>query len=127
MVDVEQRALRPFEQHGLATFERLVEQELSVRDAMFEALGLREDLVDDLRRFERAPVVDLDQDLVLELERRLDLLREDLLVEHVGCADTDARDLVLVARPDAAAGGADLLVAEESLGDLVYRDVVGHE
>ena len=38
-----------------------------------------------------------------------------------------AGDLVLVARPDAAAGGADLLVAHVALGDLVDGHVVGHQ
>lgn len=127
MVDVEQRALRPFEQYGLAAFERLIQQQLGVGDAVFEAFGLGEDLVDDLRRFECAAVVDLDQDLVLQFERRLDLLREDLLVEHIRRAHTDAGDLVLVTRTDAAARGADLLVAQKPLGDLVDRDVVGHQ
>ena len=127
VVDVEQRALRTLEQHRLATFERLVQQELRVGDAMLEALGLGEDLVDDLRGFECATVVDLDQDLVLEFERGLDLLREDLLVEHVGRTHADPRDLVLVAGPDTAAGRADLLVAEKPLGDLVDRHVIGHQ
>ena len=40
-----------------------------------------QDLVDDLGRVERLAVVDHDQDLVLQLERGLDLLGEDLLVE----------------------------------------------
>lgn len=63
----------------------------------------------------------------LHLEGRLDLLGEDLLVEHIGDANADAGDLVLVARADAAPGSADLAVAEESLGHLVDRHVVRHQ
>ena len=74
-----------------------------------------------------APVVDLDQHLVLELQRGLDLLVQDLLVQHVRDPDADARDLVLVGRADAAAGGADLGLAQEPLGDLVDGHVVRHD
>ena len=72
----------------------------------------------------RAAVVDLGEDLVLQLERALDLLAQDLLVEQVLDADAEAVHLVGVRRADAAAGGADLAAAEEALGDLVDRAVV---
>src|SRR6201993_1575109 len=73
---------------------------------------------------QRLAVVDLDQYLVLELQRGLDLVGQLFGVEHVGDPDPHAGDLVLVARPDSAAGGADLLVAHVALGDLVDGDVV---
>jgi len=40
--------------------------------------------------------------------RRLDLLRQDLLVQNVGRTNADTGEFVLVARPDSAARGADL-------------------
>ena len=127
VVDVEQRALAALEQDRLAALERLVEQQAGVGDPVGEAAPVLQHRVDDLVDVQRAPVVDLHQDLVLQLERGLDLLVEDLLVEHVRDPDADARDLVLVGRADAAAGGADLGLAEEPLGDLVHGHVVRHD
>ena len=84
-------------------------------------------LSDHLGGFQRLAVVDLDQHLVLEFQCGLDLLGQQRLVEHIGDADPDASDLVLVARSDAAAGGADLLVARVSLDDFVHGDVIRHQ
>ena len=65
--------------------------------------------------------------LVLELERGRDLLAQDLGVEQVLHADADARGLVGVGRPDAAARGADLQRAEVQLGGLVEHAVPRHD
>ena len=46
-------------------------------------------------------------------------------VEQVMHADADAIDLIRVGRADAAAGGADLVLAEEAFGHLVEGAVVG--
>ena len=127
MVDVEQRALRAFQQHRLALLERGVEQVAGVGDAVLESLGLGQQVLDDLGRVERLAVVDLDQHLVLQLQCGLDLLGQQRLVEHVGDTDPDAGDLVLIAGADAAAGGADLLAARVSLDDLVHGDVIRHQ
>ena len=73
----------------------------------------------------RAPaVVDLDQQVVLLLQTRLDLLPEDVGVEEVLDPDADPVHLVGVRRPDTATGGADLGLAEEAFGDLVDHLVV---
>ncbi len=127
MVDVEQGALRALQQDRLAGLQRVVEQQPGVGDAMPEAFGLFEQGLDHVLGFQRLAVVDLDQDLVLEFQRGLDLVGEQLGVEHVGDPDAHAGDLVLVARPDAAAGGADLLAAHVALGDLVDGHVVRHQ
>ncbi|SHX14410.1 Uncharacterised protein [Mycobacteroides abscessus subsp. abscessus] len=127
MVDVEQGALRALQQDRLAALQGLVQQQPGVGDAVLEALGLLQQALDDLGRVERLAVVDLDQHLVLELQRGLDLVGQLLLVEDVGDPDADARDLVLVARTDAATGGADLLAARVPFGDLVDGHVVRHE
>ena len=84
-------------------------------------------VVQHLLGHQRLAVVDLDQHLVLEFQCRFDLLGQLPLVEHVGDADPDARDLVLVARADAAAGGADLLAARVPLDHLVDGDVIRHQ
>ena len=127
MVDVEQGALGAFQQHGFAGLQRGVEQQPGVGDAVPETLRLFQQGVDHLVRVQRLAVVDLDQDLVLEFQRGLDLVGQLLRVEHVGDPDPHAGDLVLVARPDTAAGGADLLAAHVALGDLVDGHVVGQQ
>src|SRR5690625_548143 len=71
-----------------------------------------------------AAIVDLDQDLVLLVQGALHLLPEDLLVEEVGDPDANTAHLVREGGNDAAAGGADLPLAEEALGELVQRAVV---
>jgi len=111
----------------LALFERRVEQQAGVGDAVLETLCLRQQGVDHLGSVERLAVVDLDEHLVLEFECALDLFGQQRLVEHVGDADPDAGDLVLVARADAAACGADLLAARVALDNLVHRHVIGHQ
>ena len=83
-----------------------------------------EQVVDDLVDLDRAAVVDLHEQVVLLVEGALDLLAQDVLVEQVLHPDADAVDLVGVRRSDAAAGGADLPLAEEALGHLVERAVV---
>ena len=124
MVDVEQRRLAALEQHGLARVERLAQHQRGVGDHRPQPVGVREELLDHLVDRDRAAVVDLDQQAVLTLERALDLLPQDLLVEQVLHPDADPVHLVGVRRADAAAGGADLGVAEEPLGHLVDHPVV---
>ena len=127
VVDVEQGSLRALEEHGLATVECLVEQQAGVGDAVAEPLATGQHLLDDRVRIECLAVVHLDQHLVLEVQRRLDLLPQDLLVEHVLHPHPDPGELVLVARADAAAGRADLGLAEVTLGNPVDGHVVGHD
>ena len=127
VIDVEQGALRALEQHRFAGIQRIVEQQPGVGDAMLEARRLLEQSLHHVVGVQRLAVVDLDQDLVLEFERRLDLVGQQFGVEHVGDPNPHPGDLVLVARSDAAAGGADLLAAHVALGDLVDGDVVGQQ
>ena len=127
MIDVEQRALRSLQQHRLTVLERLVQQQPGVGDAMPEALRLLQKGVEHLVRVERLAVVDLDEHLVLEFQCGLDLLRQRGLVQHVGGANAEPRDLVLIARPDAATRRADLVAAHVALCHLVDRHVVGHQ
>src|SRR5262249_42883550 len=57
----------------------------------------------------------------------LDLLPQDLGVEQVLDADSQARRLVGVAGADSAPRGPDLQLPEASLGGAVERDVPGHD
>ena len=124
MVDVEHRGLAAFEEHRLTTLERLVQQQRSVGDHRPQPVDVAEQFVDDLVDADGSAVVDLHEQVVLLVEGALYLLPQDVLVEQVLHADADAVDLVGVGGPDAAAGGADLPLAEEALGDLVERAVV---
>ena len=124
VVDVEQGGLAGLQEHGVAAVERLVQQQPGVADVGLEPVGEGAQLVDGLGDRDRAAVVDLGEDLVLELQHALDLRLEDLLVEEVLHPDADPVHLVGVGGADAAAGGADPPRAEEPLGDLVEGAVV---
>jgi hypothetical protein len=67
------------------------------------------------------------QQLALRPERGHDLLAQDLGVEEVLDADSEARGLVRVAGPDPALGGADLELSELRLARVVELYVVGHD
>ena len=127
VVEVEQRRLRAFEQHELAVAERVVDVERRVGDV--RAQPLRIPLV--LRRHglevERLRLVDALEPEVLLGERDLDLLPQDLRVEHVLDADAEPHRLVGVAGPDAAARRADREAAEAVLARLVDREVPRHD
>ena len=125
-VDVEQRALGALEERVLVLVEGVVDQQARVADVGLEALGVAEQLVGHLVGVEDADVVALQQEVLL-LQRRPDLAPQDLLVEQVLHADADARVLVHVARADAAAGGADLVLAELLLVGAVQQQVVRHD
>ena len=61
------------------------------------------------------------------MQAGFDLVVQVVGVEQVMHADADAVDLIRVGRADAAAGGADLVLAEEAFGHLVERAVVGRD
>ena len=87
----------------------------------------RQVLLADLVGVERQAVVDLGQHAVLLAQREVELLAEDLGVEQVLHAQADAQRLVGVGGADAALGGAELVLAEEALGDAVELLVVRHD
>ena len=124
VVDVEQRRLAGLEQYRLAAVEGLVEQQPGVADHRTQPLGVGQELLDGGLDRDRAAVVDLGEDLVLQLQDTLDLGLEDLLVEQVLDPDADPVHLVGVRRSDPAARGAQPTGAEEALGDLVEGAVV---
>ena len=81
----------------------------------------------DLVEVEAVDLVDALEPDVLLGERDLDLLAEDLRIEDVLHPDPDPRGLVGVTGADAAAGRADLELAEPPLRGLVDRDVPRHD
>ena len=127
MVDVEQRALRALEQDGLALAHGIVQHLAGLGHIRLEDAGVRQVLLADLLDRVGVQTVDLLQDGVLLDKRRLDLQAEDLLVHEVLDADALASHLILVARADAALGGADLVIAQALLVGAVKILVVRHD
>ena len=109
VVDVEQRALRAFEQQRLAARARLLDQRRRRRRPSARARGASASV--SSRVVANGTGVALEvvaQHEVVVLEQRLELRGEALGIEQVLHAQRAARDLVLVGGADAAAGGADL-------------------
>ena len=104
-----------------------MEEQRGLDDGGADALGVRQvglaDLLDRVGRH----LVDLLENRVDVGEGRLELLAEDLLVEHVLDTQADAVHLVHVAGADAALGGADEVLAELLLVGAVEVLVVRHD
>ena len=117
--------LGTLEEHHFSGIKRLIEQHTDIDDMWSDSLCMGEEMLRDLRRIDLSPVVDLDQQMILLLEGRLDLLAKDRLIEQVLNAQADPVDLVRVRRADAASRRADPGLAEKTLGDLVDHLVIG--
>ena len=124
VVDIQHGRLAALEEHGLAGVESLVQDQSGVGDHRSQPVRVAQQVVDDFVHRDRAPVVDLDQQMVLLVEGTLHLLPQDVLVEDVLDSDADPVDLVGIRRSDPASGRADLPAAEEALRHLVDRAVV---
>ena len=127
MVDVEQGALGPLEENGLALGQGRVQHMGALAHIGSEDARVGQVLVADFLDGVGVQTVDLLQDGVLLGQHRLELQAKDLLVQQVLHADALATHFILVARTDAALGGADLLVAEALLVGTVEVLVVGHD
>src|SRR5699024_10684757 len=97
----------------------------SVGDHGAQPFGVGAQLRDDVVNDRGAAVVDLDEDLVLLLQRPFDLCPQDLLIEQVGDANADAVHLVRIRGADPAPGRTDLALTQEAFGHLVQGAVVG--
>ena len=127
VVDVEHRALGALEEHDPVGLERVPDEPGAVGDLGLELVPVGHVLLGHRVQIERGVAGERPQREALGLERRGDLLAQDLLVEHVLHADPQARRLVGVAGADAAARGADLELAQAGLAGLVEQQVVGHD
>ena len=107
VIDIQHGALRAFEQHRLAVADGLVQQRGGVAHHGPDALGERLVLVANGRQVHLLVDAQRPGDGDLLLHHRVVLSAEDLPVQQVGDADAAPRDLVLVARPDAARRGPD--------------------
>ncbi len=126
VVDVEQRSLRALEQHVLAGPVRVVERVADVADHRPERLAGAHRGVEDRLERERLGVEPAFEREVVQREQLAQLGSEALGMLQVLDAQRAARDLVLVRRADALAGGADLARAArlaQQLARLVDLDV----
>ena len=121
MVEVEQRALRPFEEHALAALHRLGHELRRVAEQRHDAPGQRLELVHHLllARHGAAERGDLRRP---RLERALHHRPRDGQVTQRAQRKPAPRRLVLVAGADAALRGADGVLA--ALAQLVDQAVV---
>ena len=111
----------------LAGALRFEQQARHVGHHRLDAIGERQRLVERLLEIDRLGAEVLAQHEVVEVEHLAQLGGEALAVKQVLQADRAARDLVLVGRADAAAGGADLARALGRLARVVERRVVGQD
>ncbi len=107
MINIEMVRLGALEEHYLPCIKRVVEQSADVHNMWSDSLGMRQQVFGHLVWIDGAAVVNLDQQVILLLQRRLHLPAQDRLVEKVLDADTDPVDLVGVRRADSASRGAD--------------------
>ena len=127
MVDVEQRPVRPLEQHLLPLPDRAVDEQRRVGQVRPQPLRVALVAGRQLLELDRLDAVHAIQPDVLLGQRHLDLLAEDLRVEQVLQPDPEPVGLVGVGGADAAAGRADLELPEPPLTRLVERQVPGHD
>ena len=124
VVDVEHGGLAALHEDVLAGIQSLIELKLRVDNHRAQTIGEAHEVIKDFIRVDSAAVVQLDQNLVLLSQRRLNLLAQNRLIQNV--LDTQARtaDLVGIRRADTAASGADSALTQEALGHAVQRLVV---
>ncbi len=127
MVEVEERSLRTLEQDSLTRAERAIDQERRVRDVRSKPSGVAELLLHDRLDLERLEPVDALEPHVLLLHRELELLAQDLRIEKVLDADSDARRLVRIGGTDPAPRRTDLEPTQATLAGSVERDVPRHD
>ena len=111
MIDVQQRALRPFEQQPLAPRQRLVQPRRRVADKRPQLLGVLKVLVGDVPGVERLEIRQHGgQQPVLVVDDPVQPLAKHGRVEEVGNPDAvDPADLVAIAWPDPAPRGSQVI------------------
>ncbi len=124
MVDVEQRALRAFEDQRLAALAHRMDAFGDIGDHRHELRRERERFIARLLERHFGLLEILRQHEVVIVEQLRELRREAVRVEQVLHADRAPRDLVLVGGADAAAGRADLVARGRALARLVERHVI---
>ena len=127
VVDVEQRALGALEEDGAAAVEHVPREPRRVGDVLLDPVAVGQVVLGHRLQVELGRLGVRAQLEPLGLERRGDLLAQDLLVQQVLHPDAEPGRLVGVAGPDPAARGADLQLAQLGLARVVEQGVVGHD
>jgi hypothetical protein len=123
-VDVEQYALRAFDEHVATRVQRPAQQANRVGDERLQSRRVADVLLDDRVRVERRAVVERLHDHVALGDVRVHPTREMVAIEQLGQADAGARRAIGVSRSDSAPGRADARTAAAPLRQLVHRLVV---
>ena len=121
------RPLGALEEDLLSLVDLLLQDQGAVGDVRPEPLGIGPVLLEDRLAVDRLLPEELREVEVLLLHIPVQLFPEDLFVEEVADADADPGDLVLIGRPDAPAGRADLLADAVRFPGDVDPPVVGHD
>ena len=127
MVEVEQGSLSALEDHRAAGVERVPEDVGGVGDERLDPVPVAQVLLGHRVEVEAWVLGEWPQHQLLRLQRRHDLLAQDLRVQQVLDPDPEARRLVRVAGADAALCGPDLELAQPRLAGRVEHHVVGHD
>mmetsp|Transcript_23197 Transcript_23197/g.54782 ORF Transcript_23197/g.54782 Transcript_23197/m.54782 type:complete len:566 (+) Transcript_23197:2995-4692(+) len=125
VVDVQQRALRAFEQDVLAGQVGLVDHVADVGQHRLDGLGHLHRLLEDRLEGQLFALQKAFEREVVQVQQLAQLLGETLGVLQVLGTQRAAGDLVLVGRADALAGGADLAAAA-AFPQRLARLVHGH-
>ncbi len=124
MVNVQQTALRAFEQQVGTVLVGDMQVVGNVGDHRFQARHIGQCIVQRLLEIDRLGLQVLGQDEVMVVQVFQQLLGKALFVEQIGHADGATGNLVFVGRADALAGRADLGGAAGSFTRHVQRHVV---
>ena len=125
MVDVEHGSLRALEHDAAAFGQNAVEQPAGVGDEGPHLLGRCRVLFIHFCGVERVGAEERMGDGVLLRAGRLNVRLEQRGMEQIDYAQAAARHLVFVGRPDASAGGADLLAPRRAFRGQLDHAVVG--
>ena len=120
MIDVEETALRAFEQNAFIRVREIVEYLRNVRRDWRHDLGVAQRFVQRFCKVDRLGAEIILQQEVMVVENLTQLGRENLAHKDVGDLQRAACDFVLVSRPDTAAGRADG-AANRALSRVLHR------
>jgi ectoine hydroxylase-related dioxygenase (phytanoyl-CoA dioxygenase family) len=128
VIEIEERGLRPLEQHVLPGIERVMNEIHRIGDVGPEdrqALG--QHLVRQLIGIDGQPVEHSGQHLVAVPQHRVKLGSKDVLVEHVLDSDAQPHRLVGVRRADTTLGRSQLGLAQMALVQRIELLVIGQD
>src|SRR5215217_7376627 len=118
MIDIEQNALRSFEQHAFALCARVIENGPDGIDIGSDFWGDLYELLYEVLRLHLRLAMAAPQRIVM-LQQPIDLRSDRVEVGKILHADGPPAHLVLVSRADAAPGGAYPAVSSRCLAHLV--------